>query len=138
MELNFDTVSQELKDLMVEALTQFYKGVNGVDPKPEDVSLVPEVLLVRLTERPECLDVSFGSKHYNIFTGRSIIHTNWTISETRRGNHISVGELATLLDRVQRPNEEIQEFQITLEKIVIEIYSMKMDSFLNQFKVVNS
>ena len=137
MELNFDTISQELKDLMVEALTQFYKGVNGVDPKPEDVSLVPEVLLVRLTERPACLDVSFGSKHYNIFTGRSI-HTNWTISETRWGNHISVEELATLLDQAQRPNEEIQAFQITLEKIVMEIYSMKMDLFLNQYKVVNS
>lgn len=137
MELNFDTISQELKDLMVEALTQFYKGVNGVDPKPEDVSLVPEVLMVRLTEIPACLDVSFSSKHYNIFTGRNI-YPNWTISETRLGNHISVEELATLLDQAQRPNEEIQEFQITLEKIVMEIYSMKMDLFLNQFKVVNS
>ena len=137
MELNFDTISQELKDLMVEALTQFYKGVNGVDPKPEDVSLVPELLMVRLTERPACLDVSFGSKHYNIFTGRSI-YANWTISETRWGNHISVEELATVLNQAQRPNEEIQAFQITLEKIVMEIYSMKMDLFLNQFKVVNS
>ena len=137
MKLNFDTISQELKDLMVEALTQFYKGVNGVDPKPEDVSLVPEVLLVRLTERPACLEVTFGSKHYNIFTGSSI-YTNWTISETRRGNHISVEELATLLDQAQRPNEEIHAFQITLEKIVMEIYSMKMNLFLNQFKVVKS
>ena len=137
MELNFDTVSQELKDLMVEALTQFYKGVNGVDPKPEDVSLVPEVLLVRLTERPACLDVTFGSKHYSVFTGRNI-YTNWTISETRLGNHISVEELVTLMDQAHRPNEEISAFQITLEKIVMEIYSMKMDSFLNQFKVVNS
>ena len=137
MELNFDTISQELKDLMVEALTQFYKGVNGVDPKPEDVSLVPEVLLVRLTERPACLDVTFGSKHYSVFTGRNI-YTNWTISETRWGNHISVEELATLLDQAQRPTHEIQAFQMTLEKIVMEIYSMKMDLFLNQFKVVNS
>ena len=136
MELNFDTISQELKDLMVEALTQFYKGVNGVDPKPEDVSLVPEVLLVRLTERPACLDVTFGSKHYSVFTGRNI-YTNWTISETRRGNHISVEELTTLLDQAQRPIDEIHAFQMTLEKIVMEIYSMKMDLFLNPFKVVN-
>ena len=137
MELNFDTVSQELKDLMVEALTQFYKGVNGVDPKPEDVSLVPEVLLVRLTERPACLDVTFGSKHYSVFTGRNI-YTNWTISETRRGNHISVEELTTLLDQAQRPIDEIHAFQMTLEKIVMEVYSMKMDLLLEQFKVVNS
>lgn len=137
MELNFDTVSQELKDLMVKPLTQLYKVVNGVDPKPEDVSLVPEVLLVRLTERPACLDVSFGSKHYNIFTGGNI-HTNWTISETRLGNHISVEELVTLMDQAHRPTHEIQAFQMTLEKIVMEIYSMKMDLFLNQFKVVNS
>ena len=33
---------------------------------------------------------------------------------------------------------EIQAFQMTLEKIVMEIYSMKMDVLLNQFKVVNS
>ena len=137
MELNFDTVSQELKDLMVKALTQFHKVVNGVDPKPEDVSLVPEVLLVRLTEKPACLDVSFGSKHYNIVTGGNIF-TDCTISESRRGNHISVEELVTLMDQAQRPNEEIQAFQITLEKIVMEIYSMKMDLFLNQFKVANS
>ena len=137
MELNFDTISQELKDLMVEALTQFYKGVNGVDPKPEDVSLVPEVLLVRLTERPACLDVTFGSKHYSVFTGRNI-YTNWTISETRRGNHISVEELTTLLDQAQRPIDEIHAFQMTLEKIVMEVYSMKMDLLLEQFKVVNS
>ena len=137
MELNFDTISQELKDLMVEALTQFYKGVNGVDPKPEDVSLVPEVLLVRLTERPACLDVSFGSKHYNIVTGANIL-TNWTISETRLGNHISVEELVTLMDQANHLTHEIQAFQMTLEKIVMEIYSMKMDVLLNQFKVVNS
>ena len=137
MKLNFDTISQELKDLMVEALTQFYKGVNGVDPKPEDVSLVPEVLLVRLTERPACLDVTFGSKHYSVFTGRNI-YTNWTISETRRGNHISVEELTTLLDQAQRPIDEIHAFQMTLEKIVMEVYSMKMDLLLEQFKVVNS
>ena len=137
MELNFDTVSQELKDLMVKALTQLYKVVNGVDPKPEDVSLVPEVLLVQLTERPACLDVSFGSKHYNIFTGGNI-HTDWTISETRLGNHISVEELVTLMDQAHRPTHEIQAFQMTLEKIVMEVYSMKMDLFLNQFKVANS
>ena len=137
MELNFDTISPELKALMVEALTHFYKGVNGVDPKPEDVSLVPDVLLVRLTERPACLDVTFGCKHYNVFTGR-IIHTNWTISETRRGNHISVEELTMLLDQAHRSNEEIHAFQKTLEKIVMEVYSMKTDLFLNQFKVVNS
>ena len=137
MELNFDTVSQELKDLMVKALTQFHKVVNGVDPKPEDVSLVPEVLLVRLTERPACLDVSFGSKHYNIVTGGNIL-TNWTISETRLGNHISVEELVTLMDQANHLTHEIQAFQMTLEKIVMEIYSMKMDVLLNQFKVVNS
>ena len=137
MELNFDTISQELKDLMVEALTQFYKGVNGVDPKPEDVSLVPEVLLVRLTEGPVCLDVSFGSKHYNISTGR-IIYTNWTITETRHGTPITVEELTMLLDQAHRPNEEIHAFQLTLEKIVMEVYSMKTDLFLNQFKVANS
>ena len=137
MELNFDTISPELKALMIEALTHFYKGVNGVDPMPEDVSLVPEVLLVRLTERPACLDVTFGCKHYSVFTGR-IIHTNWTISETRRGNHISVEELTMLLDQARRPIEEIHAFQKTLEKIVMEVYSMKTDLFLNQFKVVNS
>ena len=137
MKLNFDTISQELKDLMIEALTQFYKAVNGVDPKPEDVSLVPEILLVRLTERPACLDVTFGSKHYNIFTGCSI-YADWSITETRHSTPISVEELNTLLDQSQRPNVEIQAFQMTLEKIVMEIYSMKMDLFLNQFKVVKS
>ena len=137
MELNFDTISKELKDLMVEALTQFYKGVNGVDPKPEDVSLVPEVLLVRLTERPACLDVSFGSKHYNIVTGGTI-YTNWSITETRHNTPISVDELTTLLDQAHRPIDEIHAFQMTLEKIVMEVYSMKTDLFLNQFKVVNS
>ena len=137
MELNIDTISPELKVLMVEALTHFYKGVNGVDPKPEDVSLVPDVLLVRLTERPACLDVTFGCKHYNVFTGRSI-YTNWTITETRQSTPITVEELTMLLDQGHRPIEEIHAFQMTLEKIVMEIYSMKMDLLLNQFKVVKS
>lgn len=136
MELNFDTLSPELKALMIEALTYFYKGVNGVDPKPEDVSLVPELLTVRLTEKPACLDISFSSKHYNIFTGRSI-YTNWTITETRHSTPITVEELTMLLDQACRPIEEIHAFQLTLEKIVMEVYSMKTDLFLNQFKVVN-
>lgn len=136
MELNFDTISPELKALMVEALTHFYKGINGVDPKPEDVSLVPEVLLVRLTERPACLDVTFGCKHYSVFTGRSI-YTNWTVTEARQSTPITVEELTMLLDQAHRPIEEIHAFQMTLEKIVMEIYSMKTDLFLNQFKVVN-
>lgn len=135
MDLQFDKIPQNIKNLMVEALTHLYKGMNGVEPKAEDVKLDEAVTTVKLHDNPPALEVTFGSKHYNVFVPPTMMR-EWTITRATDGTAVTLNNLINLLNQAGKTNEEIVKLQKTLDTIITNVYSTKADAVLAQFTVV--